>query len=66
MIPLLGNRLADMGHLLSVGTLVETTAIVSHYSFYKQDRINSTDILERYHGYAAELVCPGSLIEPQL
>ena len=40
--------------------LVDTRALVSHYSFSTQHAEVHTDILPRYYSYANEFICPVS------
>lgn len=49
----------------TVAVLVETTSVVSHYSFSPQTNLDKTDILARYHNYAAAMICPNNVLEPE-
>lgn len=48
-----------------IAVLVETTSVVSHFSFGPQKNLIKTDILARYHNYANEMICPSSILEPE-
>jgi len=37
--------------------LIDTGALVSHFAFGTQHKLLQTDVLERYLGYANEMVC---------
>ena len=37
--------------------LIDTGALVSHFAFGTQHKLLGTDVLERYLGYANEMVC---------
>jgi len=40
--------------------LIDTGALVSHFAFGTQHKLLRTDVLERYLGYANEMVCERS------
>lgn len=44
-------------HEAKMPWLVDTRAIVSHFSFGSQHEVLKTDVLARYLGYANEMVC---------
>lgn len=55
----------EMPRVLNRPVLVESQAIVSHFSYGPQRYLDKTDIMERYFNYANENVCPGrSLVDP--
>ncbi|CRG82739.1 hypothetical protein PISL3812_00084 [Talaromyces islandicus] len=75
-IDILNNAMkltGDDEHILTVelpkqlnrAVLVETTSVVAHFAFGPQKNLIKTDILERYHNYAAERICPNSILEPE-
>lgn len=43
--------------------LVDTRAVASHYTFFTQKLVDQTDILDRYHSYATENICPWSYVD---
>ncbi|KAJ5184220.1 hypothetical protein N7492_001836 [Penicillium capsulatum] len=55
----------DLPQYIDRSVLVETTSIVAHYSFGPQSSMPKTDLLERYHNYAREKVCPTGILEPE-
>lgn len=51
---------------LNRAILVETTSVVSHFAFGPQINLIKTDILARYHNYAVQMICPNTLLEPDV
>lgn len=45
--------------------LVHTQALASHYRFRAQPGVDKTDIFSRYHAYASEMVCQGTMVRPE-
>ncbi|KAH8690643.1 hypothetical protein BGW36DRAFT_328511 [Talaromyces proteolyticus] len=75
-IDILNNMMklkGDDEHILTVelpkqlnrAVLVETTSVVAHFAFGPQKNLIKTDLLERYHNYASEMICPNSILEPE-
>jgi hypothetical protein len=55
----------EMPRILKRSVLVESHAIVSHFSYGPQRYLHKTDVLERYFNYANDNICPErSLIDP--
>ncbi|GAM44053.1 hypothetical protein TCE0_060r19367 [Talaromyces pinophilus] len=61
------NKLTvELPTLLNRAVLVETTSVVSHFSFGPQKNLAKTDILARYHNYANQNICPNAILEPEV
>ncbi|KAJ5570493.1 uncharacterized protein N7459_009923 [Penicillium hispanicum] len=59
------NLTVDLPLAIGRSVLVETTSLGAHFNFGPQKHLAKSDILERYHNYANERVCPGSILEPE-